>query len=100
VRIRFRRYGGLVPKLTQLNCELRVEDLPAEEGAAVRRLVREADLAAAPPAPDPGRAPDAFHYEIDVDDGAPTSAALSAATMTKPQTELVRWLERHAAQRR
>ena len=91
----------MLPAMGKLSWSADLRDLPRPEADELERLLQQARLDAAPPASDPGRAPDQFSYEIDVieDGGRTRSIALGDVDLTDATGPLIRWLVGRARSR-
>jgi hypothetical protein len=67
-KISFERSGGVVGNT--VHHELDLDELPEEEAEYLQRLIEEADFFNVPTSASMESAPDAFHYQISIDNGS------------------------------
>lgn len=99
MRIRLRRSGGFAG-LQAPPVEIDTEQLPADKAGEVKQLVSQARLFDPPagqgpsqPVPGSPPAPDAFQYDLSVEDGGRSQAVRLHQGAMHPEAErLVQWL--------
>ena len=97
MKLSLQRHGGLTAGMRQPPCLVDDANLPPEQVAELRQLVREVETAATSP-PSSTRLPDAQSYVIAVDDQGRTSELRgSDLAMSEPFARLLDWLEQHGS---
>lgn len=93
MRITLHRTGGLLPRQQEVQVTVDTETLGSDEAQRVEALARQA-LAAGAPAASSGRAvPDAFSYEVTIDDAGTAKTLVSGDVgMPGELRALVSWL--------
>ncbi len=95
MRITFQRFGGLAPGLMNRAAPFEA-DLSAADEAEVRPLIPDAFFSLESSGP-PKRAPDAFRYEISVEDGARSHrVTLSETDIPETMRPFIEWLQEKA----
>lgn len=98
MRVAYQRHGGLSPALMNRGGRLDAE-LTEREAAAVRAMLP-AGFFALRSSEGPSRARDAFHYELEVEDGdRHQHVTLAEADVPEALRPLLEWLEERAASR-